>query len=148
MPNVNSTLQRSAIFTVFSNASSGLWEALAQLLLGFEIEFFRLKFQAVRIVDGLAHLDAHQDILRPRILAPEVVRSFVTTSGNPVSCERRRNALIDARLLLEAVILQFEIKVLRPEDLRVFQRGLLGLLILVVQQCLAARARPDTPRAR
>ena len=51
-----------------------LWEALAQLLLGFEIEFFRLKFQAVRIVDGLAHLDAHQDILRPRILAPEVVR--------------------------------------------------------------------------
>ena len=47
---------------------------LSHLLFGLYIELLRLKFQPVRIVDGLSHLDAHENVLNFRVLLPQIVR--------------------------------------------------------------------------
>ena len=47
---------------------------LSHLLFGLYIELLRLKFQAVRIVDGLSHLDAHENVLNFRVLLPQIMR--------------------------------------------------------------------------
>ena len=47
---------------------------LPHLLFGLYIELLRLKFQPVRIVDGLSHLDAHENVLNFRVLLPQIMR--------------------------------------------------------------------------
>ena len=49
-------------------------EKLAHLRFRLYIELLRLKFQPVRIVDGLSHLDAHENVLNFRVLLPQIVR--------------------------------------------------------------------------
>ena len=44
------------------------------LLFGLYIELLCFKFQAVRIIDGLSHLDAHENVLNFRVLLPQIMR--------------------------------------------------------------------------
>ena len=47
---------------------------LSHLLFGLYIELLCFKFQAVCIIDGLSHLDAHENVLNFRVLLPQIVR--------------------------------------------------------------------------
>ena len=108
-----------------------LREKAAQLFLGFYIELVAFKAHSVRIVHGLPHLNAHQHVLRRRVLLAQVVR-IVRHHQRKLQLPRKaQQHRVDPRLLRDSVILQLQIEMLRPEDVAVFQGDLLCALIVV-----------------
>ena len=108
-----------------------LREARAKLLLRLDVEFVGGELQAVGLVDGLAGLDAEQDVLHNGVLAAQivgVVRDDQRQASLPGELQQHR---VDLCLLGQAVVLQLEIEIVRAEDTAVFQRDLLRAIVII-----------------
>ena len=104
------------------------------LLLGFDVKFVGAELHSPRVVQGLAHLDAHEDVLHLRILPAEIVGVVGGDEGDA-------RLLVDAaqpgvHLLLrgDAVVLKLQIIAVGAEEGLHLQRHGLGLVILPGQQ--------------
>ena len=118
----------------------------AHLLLVLEEELLRLELHAHGVVDGAAHLDAHEHVLVIGVAALDVVR---------VVGQHERDARLAAdavaaagghALLADAVVLDLEIEVL-AEDLAQPQRALLRAGVVVVDELLLDLARETAREA-
>ena len=116
-------------------------EQLPQLLLAFEVKLIPLEAHPVGIVHGFAGLDAQQHILHFGVLPAQVVgvvghhKGQARLPGNP------SDALVHRLLGVDAVILQFQVEVVLPEDFRHLQGVSLGGGVVLVHQILG-----DGPR--
>ena len=108
----------------------------AHLLLGFEVILLAAEAHPVGIVHGLAHLDAHQHVLRVGVLRAEIVRVVRHDERKPRLARHAQQPLIDLPFLGKALILELEEEIPRPEDFAVFQRRSLGSVIVVLMQIL------------
>ena len=111
-------------------------EQLAQLLFALEIEFLRLKFHAVRVVDGLAGLDAEQHVLHFRVRLAQIVCVVRHDERQRQFFGELADLCVDGPLLRDAVILQLQIKMVRPENFGILARRLLGGLQVVLHDRL------------
>ena len=111
-------------------------EQAAQLFFALDIKFLGLEFHAVGLVHGSAGLDAQQDILHFRILFPEVVGIIGYDQGQTGFPGQTQNTLIDHTLLVNAMVLQFQIESLRTKNMRHLQSIIFGRLIIFVHQVL------------
>ena len=116
-------------------------EELSHLLLALQIQLLRLEAHTVRIVDRLAHLDAHEHVLIIGVSLLDIVR---------VVRQRKR----DSRLLMDLykplrglplfgdiVILYLKIKVILAEQIPQFHRLRLGGLVIAANDLLRYLAR-------
>ena len=86
------TWQRCAISQVRSSASSSFAEQLHHLVARLQVEIRRVPAHPVRVVEPLPRLDAHQDLVRARIVLPQVVRIVGRHQRKPVSLDSRINS--------------------------------------------------------
>ena len=87
----------------------------AHLLIVLEVELLRLEAHAPRIVDGLAHLDAHKDVLIICVLFLNVVRVVRHDKGDAGIAVQADKLAPCGLLVLNAVILNFKIEIILPE---------------------------------
>ena len=116
-------------------------EEAAKLLFALEIEFLRLKFHAVWVVDGLAGLDAEQHVLHFCVCLAQIVCVVRHDKREVQFFSKLTNMSVDGSLLRNAVILQFQIKMPRAENFRVFTRGLLRRVQILLHDRLRDTAR-------
>ena len=83
-----------------------------------QIEALRLVAHTVFIVHGLARLNAEQHIVRVGVLFSKIMRVVRHDKRKARFLVQAQNALVDNSLVTDAVILQFQIKVLRAKDIR------------------------------
>ena len=105
-----------------------------------DVELLCLKLHARRVVDRLAHLDGHQDILNARILAGQVVR---VVGGHQSEIEfacQLVQAAVDFLLHRDTMILHFQIEVVTVKNFK----ELLAQLIRTVDIALSQRTRNRT----
>ena len=93
-------------------------EELPHFLLGLEVKFAAFKFHAVRVVDGFAHLYAHQNVLIARILFFQIMRVVSQNKGNARFAVKFYLSLGGNSLLEYSVGLKLEIETVLPEKLR------------------------------
>ena len=115
-------------------------EQLAQLFLALEVKFLCLEFHAVFFVHGLAGLDAQQHILHVGIFLAQIVGVIGDHQGQARFPCHAHHALVHRHLLLDAMILQFQIEMLRAEDPCHAQSIGLGSLIIFSHQVLGHAA--------
>ncbi len=112
----------------------------AHLLLALQIELARLKAHAVRIINGLAHLDAHENVLIIGIIPLCIMRVVREGEGDA----RFRGELDELRggalFLGDIVILYFKIEIV-PEKAFQLKRLCLGGLIITADEPLRDIAR-------
>ena len=102
----------------------------AHLLLTLEVEFLRLEAHTPRVVDGLAHLDAHEDVLIIGVLFLDIVRVVCHDKGDAGIAVQADKLAPRGLLILDAVILDLKIEIILPEKLLQLQRlGLRGLIV-------------------
>ena len=108
-------------------------EQLVHLIGAFQIELIGLKFHPIHIVDGLAGLDAEQDALHLGVLLRDIVgivgRCHRDT-GFPREADKLRQ---NDPILLQTVILQFNVVVALAEKVPIPQRRLLGAVVIPCQ---------------
>ncbi len=98
------------------------------LLAALEVKLIGVELHPARIVDGLACLDAKQDVMRAAIVLLHVVavvggdRLDAGTLGNP------QHVRDDLALLLQTVIVDFEEEAVLAKDVMIFGRRLFRLL--------------------
>ena len=92
-----------------------LGEEGAHLLLGFDVEFFRLEAHPVLVLHGLLGLDAEQHVLDLRVLLRQIVGVVGDYQGEARFPVEAQDALVHALLLRQAVVLELQVKVLRAE---------------------------------
>ncbi len=93
-----------------------------------EIQLVGAELEPLRIVDGLAGLNAQQHVVGADVFAREIVAVVAGHQWNrqsPAHVDQRR---IDPFLLVDAVVLNFEKEPVLAEHLQVIPRGLVGLL--------------------
>ena len=123
-----------------------LREERAHLLLALEVEFLRLKAHAVRLVHGLAGLDAQQHVLRIGVGLLNVmgiVGDDERDAGFPAELFQTLGGL---PLLGDAVVLDLQVKVLAEEGLQI-QRAGFGGLIIAADELLRDLAREAAGQA-
>ena len=102
----------------------------AHLLLTLEVELLRLEAHTPRVVDGLAHLDAHEDVLIIGVLFLDIVRVVCHDKGDADIAVQADKFAPRGLLVLDAVILDLKIEIILPEKLLQLQRlGLRGLIV-------------------
>ncbi len=96
-----------------------LREARLHFLGATQIKLFRhvTRAHAIRIAQQILCADAHQTIVRVRVTFLNVVNVIRCDAFQPEFLRPRNQMLVHFRLLGDAVILEFEIKILRPERL-------------------------------
>ena len=108
-------------------------EQLVHLIGAFQIELIGLKFHPIHIVDGLAGLDAEQDALHLGVLLRDIVgivgRCHRDT-GFPREADKLRQ---NDPILLQTVVLQFNVVVALAEKVPIPQRRLLGAVVIPCQ---------------
>ena len=102
----------------------------AHLFLGLQIVLTALIAHAVRVADLLSCLDAQKDVVGFGIVRVGIVRVVRRDERNPCLGGKAHESLVHQLLLRDPVILQFQEKVVFPEDLPVVESCLLCLLIL------------------
>ena len=93
-----------------------------------------MEFHPVGIIHRFAGLDAQQYILHPGIFLAQIVGIVGYHQGKPRFPGNTHNTLVNGSLLLNAVILQFQIEMLRSKDLSKLQCIRFCLLIILIQQ--------------
>ena len=105
-------------------------EQLLQFFFRFEVEFLCLEFHAVLIIYSLAGLHAQQNILHGGILFTQIVGIVGDNQRQSRFPGKAHNALIHRNLLLDAVILQFQIEMLRSKNIRHLKGIFLGSSVI------------------
>ena len=122
-------------------------EQVVHLVGAFQVELIGLKFHAVGVGNGLAGLDAQKDALHLGVVAADVVR-IVGGDHRDAGFARKADELRQHdRVLLQTVVLQFQIVVPCPEQIAEIQRGLLGALVIPCQNRLRHLARQTRRQA-
>ena len=111
-------------------------EQFLHLLRGAEVEVSRLIAHPVLVVYGLARLDAQQYIVALGVLRPQVVGVVGADQWDARLLMDAEQIPVHQRLLGDAVVLQFQIEVILPEDLLHGQGVLLGPVVVAVDQPL------------
>ncbi len=104
------------------------------LFLTLEVEFLRFKLHAVGVVHRLAHLHAHEHVLGPGVRPGEIVGVVGDHQGQAgllVQTDEPRRHLLLHR---DAVVLKFQIVMLRAKQLGHLQSVGLGPLIVLRHQ--------------
>ena len=99
----------------------------------FQIIIVRRKFQAVFVAKRLARLNAQQQIMKLAVLAAHVMRIVRCNQRNIHFGRKFFQLVANLRLLLQAVILYFQKKILSPENVNVFLNQFLSLRKFVVE---------------
>ena len=108
-------------------------EQLVHLSGAFQIELISLKLHPIHIVDGLAGLDAEQDALHLGVLLRDIVGIVGCRhrdTGFPREADKLRQ---NDPVLLQTVILQFNVVVALAEKVPIPQRRLLGTVVIPCQ---------------
>ena len=106
------------------------------LRLALDIELLGLKLHPPGIVQGLAHLDAHEDVLHLCVLPPEVVGIVGGDQGDARLLMEAQQPPVHLPLDRDAVVLELQIVAVLPKQLPHLQGGLLCLLIVPRHQQL------------
>ena len=114
--------QRCAMSQVRSSACSTSPNSAIISSRDLEIERGLLEAHAIRIRHGLAGLDAQHDFVRARVVLAQIMRIVGRHQRNAGVGRQPIDQRQHARVRLEAVILQFEEEILRPEQIGVFVR--------------------------
>ena len=114
-------------------------EQFTKFLLALEVEFFRLEFHTVGFVHSLAGLDTQQNILHLSIFTAQIVGIVGDDQGQTGLTGDALYALVDRPLLLNSVILQFQIEAVRAENFCHLQGMSLGGLVILFHQILGDR---------
>ena len=115
-------------------------EERAHLLLALEVELLGVKAHALRVVHGLAGLDAHEDVLVIGVLAVYIVRVVGDGEGDAGLLVDADDAAGGGVLVGYAVALYLEVEVL-AEGVPQLQRAALGLVIAAGDYLLRDVAR-------
>ena len=101
----------------------------AHFLLALEVELVRAEFEHVLILDRAVRLDADQDVVHLRVFFFDVV-AVVRDDERDARLARKPDELrVDISLILQAVVLQLEIKIARAENIEIPLGGLLGRVV-------------------
>ena len=115
-------------------------EEASQFFLALEVELLFGKAHAVGVVHGLAGLDAQQDVLHFGVLFAQIVAVVGDHHGQARFSCQAHDALIHGPLFVDAVVLQFQIEMVRSENLGHPQGIFLCALIVLVHQVLGNTA--------
>ena len=128
-----------ALFGDLGGVGAGLRhhrEQLVHLLGALEVELVGLELHPVGILNGLAGLDAEQDLLHPGVLPAQIV-GVVGGRHRDAGLPRQPDQLGQHRLVLgQAVVLQFNVVAVGPEQVPVPEGGGPGPLVIAGQQGL------------
>ena len=113
-----------------------LREEGAHLLFAFQIQLPGLKAHTVGVVHGLAHLDAHQHILIIGVLFFNIVGVVGQNQRDARLLMEPDQPLGGLFLFREAVVLNLQIKILRPEQRPKLQSLGFGPLVVVLYKHL------------
>ena len=94
-----------------------------------EVEVLRLVTHAVLVIHRFPGLNTQQNVVRVGVLLAQVVRVVRHNERQTRLLVQAQNALVDDRLLADAVILQLQVEMVRTEDLSERQRVFLRALI-------------------
>ncbi len=111
-------------------------EELHHFVARLEVEVRRTPAHAVRVVEILAGLDAHEDFVRPRILFAEVVRIVGGDEREAGFAGKAHEFGCQALILLQVVVLHFEEEILGAEDVAILVRHAPRIVVLVGKQSL------------
>ncbi len=107
-------------FLCVFNGLRAVREKRPHFLLGFEVKIIPLELHAVRVIYGLAGLDAHEHILIIGVLPGEIMGVVSEHQGYPGLVADSEKALHGLFLLLNPVVLEFQIKI-------AFSKGIIKL---------------------
>ena len=122
-------------------------EQLVHLVGGLDVEFIGLEFHTVGILNGLTGLDAQQNALHLGVLFAQIMGVVGGCHGNarlPGKLDKLRQ---NGGILLQAMILQFDIVILCTEQIPVPQRRCLCALVVPCQNSLRDLARQTGRKA-
>ena len=98
------------------------------LCFGFKIKLVGSEFKSLVILDCFAGLNAQQHIMGTHIFFTQIVAVVTGHQGDRKPLAHVQKYLIDLLLLLEAVILHLQKKIIRTENFKIFTSRLLSLL--------------------
>ena len=107
---------------------------LQHLLGALEVELVGVELHPVGIADQLAHLDAEQDVVRVRVPFGQVVAIIGGDQRDAGLLRHPQQVGLDAMLLFQALVLDFQIEIPRAQDVAVLARGPARRLIVVGEQ--------------
>ena len=121
-------------------------------LRGAEVEVPWLIAHAVFIVHGLAGLDAQQHVMALGIFTAEVVGIVGAHQRDAGLIVHSQQGAVNGGLVRNAVILQFQIEIVLPQNVLQFQRIGLGSIVVAVQNAAGnftgkARRQANQPLA-
>ena len=116
-------------------------EQLAQLFLALEVKFLGLELHAVFIVHSFAGLDAQQDVLHLGILFAQIVGIVGDHQRQAGLPGQALYTLIHGALLVNTVILQFQVEVAFAENVRQLQGVVLGGIVIFLHEVLRDSTR-------
>ena len=122
-------------------------EQLVHLVCGLDVEFISLELHAVGILNGLTGLDAQQDALHLGVLFAQIMGVVGGCHGDarlPGKLDKLRQ---NGGILLQAVILQFDVVILCTEQVPVPQRRCLCAFVVPCQNGLRDLARQTGRKA-
>ena len=122
-------------------------EQLVHLVGGLDVEFIGLELHAVGILNGLAGLDAQQDALHLGVLFAQIMGVVGSCHGDTGLARKLDELRQNGSILLQAVILQFDVVILCTEQVPVPQRGRLCALVVPCQNGLRDLARQTGRKA-
>ena len=106
-----------------------------------DVELLRFELHAGRVIDRLAHLNGHQDVLRAGVRAGQVVRIVCRNKVEIQLFRQLIQALVYLFLLFDAVVLNFEIEMLAVEDFEELLADFVGFVHVSVRNRAGDRAR-------
>ena len=113
-----------------------LWEKGRHLVGAFQVKFVSFKTHPVLVFHRLAHLNAHQHVLNPGVLPPQIVRVVGGDQTQTQLLSQPDQALIDHFLIRQAVVLHFQVIMIRAKKRLVILRDFFGALIIALAQQL------------
>ena len=116
-------------------------EQRRHLIAGLEPELLGREGERARLVERGAGLDAAQHPLHLRIVLFQIMHVVGAHQRQPRFLRKAHQTGVDGLLLLEAVILQLQIKMLRPEGVGIPACGLLRAGLVLPQQATRDLAR-------
>ena len=120
------------------------------LVARFDVERGLLEAHPVRVRHGLAGLDAQQDFVRAGVVLAQIMRIVGGDQRNAGVGRQAIDQRQHARVLLQAVILQFQEEILLAEQVGVFVGQAAGVFVTIGQQRfvdIAAQARRERDQA-
>ena len=99
-------------------------QRLVHFIIAFEIKLIAVEFQPIGIVQGLAHLDTHHDILSLGVFHINIVVVIGHYQRHLEFTAQFSNGSVELDLFIDPLILDLQIIMLRPEKITVPDDGL------------------------